>query len=208
MLRKVKKMKYFNIIFLVNIFLSNLLAGGNSFLFNCLKSCPQDRVLYYLQSNNLPIDTQDSHNDTLLHYAVRYKKYRIISYLVSQGADVAALGANNQTPVDIAISNNDTTAMQYLMNSSSFTRVKDNGRIKYFLKKHKNLYSLYQDNFEDDFMGDFDKETDNFQEEVNSFSDKIRKKSMYDKKRKIYTRSHTKVDKRSKNNGNIDITIK
>lgn len=193
-------MQISKIIILVNIIVS-LYAGNSMFLFNCIKICSESRVLYYLQNNPSLINATDQHKDSMLHYAVRYKKYRVIAYLVNHGADVSLIGANHQTPVDIAIENNDTVAMKYLMTSRTFSRVAGENKVQNFLKQDKELFELYEDNFIDD------DEFESFQEEMHDFSKRVREKSMYDKKHKVYMRSRSVVNK-SHNVGNADITIK
>ncbi len=193
-------MKLFTLFYLFSIL---LFAETNTTLFKCVKLCPEEQIIQELKRHTEFLGSVDMHRDTLLHYAVRYKRYKLLRYLVKQeGVDVAAIGANHKTPVDIAIDNNDTLALRYLMLSPTFNRVLYNKRVRTFLLEHQE-----EDEFFDDFE-DIDSLHNDFSQELQEFTTKIKRKSLYDKKRKLYMKSESHIDKNSKNRGNINILIK
>ncbi len=181
---------------LINIFLS-FIYGANLSIFSCIKICSEDEVKRLFDANASLISLEDEHRDTPLHYAVRYKKYRLLYYLVKKGADVSKIGANHLTPVDIAIQNGDKIAIKFLMLSPTFGRVKSK-LVQEYLKG---------EGFDDIANEDFLDAPSDFQNEVKIFSDRVRERSKK-KSSTNYIDSHYKHDNKSLNKGNVEVYIK
>jgi ankyrin repeat protein len=60
--------------------------------------------------------------ENLLHLAVKYRRYNLINFLVKNNLDVAKQNSNGNTPLHIAIYNEDLNAVGLLMLSKSFTK--------------------------------------------------------------------------------------
>ena len=196
-------------IIIINFILSFGLAYTIS-LFTCIKLCPQKNVIQILDNNQSMISIRDAHKDTLLHYAVRYRKYRLIRYLIRKGADVGAIGGGGKTPADIAAENKDVTAMRYLMLSPTFARVKSRKNVLLFVVANKQLKEIFKENFEDEEDENSFIEKGNFLEESKKFYEKVKERSRYlhkYKKRNII-KSKSSIDKKSHNSGNIQVMIK
>ncbi|NPA28910.1 MAG: ankyrin repeat domain-containing protein [Epsilonproteobacteria bacterium] len=89
-------------------------------LFEHIKIDPEEVVLEHFK--HLPpeaLQERDSQGRTPLHYAVLYKKYRLLRFLVEK-VDVAAQDNAGDTPVHIAARNHDFYALRVLRLSPSF----------------------------------------------------------------------------------------
>ena len=197
-------------IIIINLVLSFGLAYTIS-IFTCIKLCPQQNVIQILDNNKSLVFIRDKHKDTLLHYAVRYRKYRLIRYLVHNKADVGAIGSRGKTAADIAAENKDVTAMRYLMLSPTFAKVKDKKPVRTFIASNKTLNELLRENFreeEEDENAFIEK--GNFLEESKRFYEKVKERSrtLRKYKKRNIIKSRSSIDKKSHNSGNIQVMIK
>jgi len=167
-------------------------------IFQCIKVCNETKILQRVKSlKNIKI--KDNEGNSLLHYAVIYKKYRLLKYLVDQNIDIYVLNFQNQTPIDIAIFNEDLYAIKILMHGKNFNIQKES--VVKFLSKYEEFNGTIEEYYQDENMLD---ELEEYNKRVKNFSKKIQNRSILKKDNYLLNESKTK---NSKNYGNINIII-
>ena len=92
-------------------------------------------ILYYNNANYIM-----SNSYSLLTYATKYKQYKLMKYLIHVGADVNKTNNMAETPLMVAVKNNDINAIDILIRSGAKIDVFDNfGRTPLIYCIEKNL---------------------------------------------------------------------
>lgn len=72
-------------------------------------------VRWYLNTGR-SIQDQDTHGDSLLIAAVKYRQYEMMTFFLERGANLNVKNKKQQTALDIAIQNDDSRAIAILSN--------------------------------------------------------------------------------------------
>jgi len=86
------------------------------------------KTLYanYRSSNNRTYwEIKDGLGNTALHLAIKYKQADVISLLIRYKANINAINQRKQTPLMLAILNNEKVIAQHLINEGALTSLKD-----------------------------------------------------------------------------------
>jgi len=78
-----------------------------------------------LSSKTSSWEIKDNLGNTALHLAVKYKQANIVSLLVRYKANINAINQSKQTPLILAILNNERVVAQYLINEGALVSLKD-----------------------------------------------------------------------------------
>lgn len=191
-------------------------ADTNTSIFYKIRYESDSAVLAYVRGHIFLLDSYDLNKRNLLHYAVLYKKYKLLKFLISQKKSVSSQDGAGDTPLHLAVKNSDIYAIKLLMLSPSFIiamklKNRDNLTPVEIANINNNndiieLFNSYmsEDNQEWIDYDDFDKDLENHMEKQRDFFEKLQKKS--NNYKETYIKAYNKV-KSSKNLGNINIEL-
>ncbi len=70
-------------------------------------------------------EIKDNLGNTALHFAIKYNQANAVSLLIRYGVNINAIGQYKQTPLILAVLNNERLIAQYLINEGAITSLKD-----------------------------------------------------------------------------------
>ncbi|WP_084275044.1 ankyrin repeat domain-containing protein [Nitratiruptor tergarcus] len=194
----------------------NINSDQNTSIFYRVRYDNENSILQYVKSHLFVLDKYDINRRNLLHYAVLYKKYRLLRFLIDQKKNIAIQDGAGNTPLHLAVMNRDTYAIKLLMLSPSFAialKLKNGDNLTPLeiaaKRNDKNVVDLLrsfgtENNQEwidyDNFNEDFEKQ----KQKHKKFFEKLREKTK--KKHNSHIES-SHIIKGSKNTGNIDIHL-
>lgn len=83
------------------------------------------KTIQYLIEHGADGNVKIKDDDTILHYAARYKKWDFVQWLVEHGADVNAKGKWNKTVLHFAAEFGNLEAVQWLVNHGADVNAKN-----------------------------------------------------------------------------------
>ena len=102
----------------------------------------------FLKKNPDLINAENNLSDTALHKAVKYRKIEITQLLLNRGANIDAVNFSRQTPLYLAVLNQDFDMVKLLVNNNPLVIVHDginpNSPIEYYLQHERNSRALVQ----------------------------------------------------------------
>ena len=117
----------------------------NDFSVEFIRNDSENDIIEKLSKSKIKIDKTFIYGDNLAHLSIKYRKYKLLSFLIKNHFDISLQNSNGNTPLHIALYNDDYKAINILLKSNYFTNSLD--KINYQLltpvelaKKSKNCY--------------------------------------------------------------------